>query len=203
MPAETLRILLDRLIDYAGLFPPAALDMTAATRNYAAYREGEYAWILGRFVVPAARKSEVDPAWPLAVLETQPRRMEIAGEHTYIEIPLDADPAALGARAKIRLGVDPIPAAPAVAAFLRRCAAARVAFKATAGLHEPLPHPPNQGFVNLFLAAAAAWQGEDPLPTLEERSPAAFQFRDDAVEWHGRSITAAELRDVRQLFAIS
>src|SRR4051812_2193031 len=99
MPVETLRILLEGLIDYAGLFPPAALDMAAAMRNYAAYRQGEDAWMIGRFVVPAARKGEVDPGWPLSVLETQPRRMEIAGEFTYIEIPLDADPGGLGARA--------------------------------------------------------------------------------------------------------
>ena len=32
---------LSRLIDYAGLYPPAALDMQAAVRNYLGYRESE------------------------------------------------------------------------------------------------------------------------------------------------------------------
>lgn len=36
----TLREFLTDIIDYAGLFPPAALDMRAAVRNYAAYRPG-------------------------------------------------------------------------------------------------------------------------------------------------------------------
>ena len=54
----SLKYLLHRLIDYAGLFPPAALDMTTAVRNYAAYCSGENAWMLGRFIVPVARLDE-------------------------------------------------------------------------------------------------------------------------------------------------
>ena len=48
----SLRALLTGVIDYAGLFPPAALPMADAVRNYDAYRNGEHAWMLGRFVVP-------------------------------------------------------------------------------------------------------------------------------------------------------
>jgi hypothetical protein len=200
VPSESLRVLLTHLIDYAGLFPPAALDLQTAMRHYAEYREGEYAWMLGRFVVPAARKGEVDAAWPLAVLESAPRRREIAGDAVYYEVPLDADPASLGAPAKIRFGGESYPEPPPVADFLRRCAAARVPFKATAGLHHPLRNPPMHGFVNLFLAAALAWRGEDPLPTLEASE---FHFSDDAVRWQNHTVTAAELRDVREHFAIS
>ena len=58
MPA--LRTLLDSLIDYAGLFPPAGLDLPTASANYAAYRAGDEAWALGRFVVPAARLRELE-----------------------------------------------------------------------------------------------------------------------------------------------
>lgn len=47
--------LLHELIDYAGLFPPAALDMPTAVANYAAYRREPHAALLGRFVVPATR----------------------------------------------------------------------------------------------------------------------------------------------------
>src|SRR5512145_1098213 len=59
---HSLRDLLLGLIDYAGLFPPAALDMRTATRKYAEYRECEYRWALGRFVVPVARLDEFEKA---------------------------------------------------------------------------------------------------------------------------------------------
>jgi hypothetical protein len=59
---HSLRDLLLGLIDYAGLFPPAALDMTAATRKYAEYRESKYRWALGRFVLPVARLDEFEKA---------------------------------------------------------------------------------------------------------------------------------------------
>lgn len=55
---RSVRTLLEGVIDYAGLFPPAGLDMTAAVANYASYRSGETRWMLGRFVVPAARLDE-------------------------------------------------------------------------------------------------------------------------------------------------
>src|SRR5687767_12156988 len=62
MEPNSLRNLIERLIDYAGLFPPAALDMATAARKYAEYRESEYRWALGRFVVPVARLDEFEKA---------------------------------------------------------------------------------------------------------------------------------------------
>ena len=59
-----LRLLLDHSIDYAGLFPPAALAMRPALENYARYRSGPDAWALGRFVVPAGRLDEFEAASP-------------------------------------------------------------------------------------------------------------------------------------------
>src|SRR5215510_8954622 len=59
---HSLRDLLLGLIDYSGLFPPAALDMPTAARKYAGYRESEYRWALGRFVVPVARIDEFERA---------------------------------------------------------------------------------------------------------------------------------------------
>jgi hypothetical protein len=50
--------LLEGLVDYAGLFPPAALDMDAAVTHYARYRHATDRAMLGRFVVPAARLAE-------------------------------------------------------------------------------------------------------------------------------------------------
>ena len=64
-----LRALLAGLVDYAGLFPPAGLDMAVAVHNYAAYRAGDDAWILGRFVVPVSRFDELSEA--LAALGAQ------------------------------------------------------------------------------------------------------------------------------------
>jgi hypothetical protein len=52
---------MDDLIDYAGLFPPARLELDAAIRNYAGYLGAADAWMLGRFIIPAARLSELDP----------------------------------------------------------------------------------------------------------------------------------------------
>jgi hypothetical protein len=80
-----LHDLLQSGIDYAGLFPPAGLDMSTAAGNYAHYRAGAHRWALGRFVVPVSRLAELDaaiqgfptglipcrpagPAWPLAAL---------------------------------------------------------------------------------------------------------------------------------------
>ena len=53
-----IETLLAGLIDYAGLFPPAALDMPAAVRNYLDYRSSRHAFALGRFIVDIARLDE-------------------------------------------------------------------------------------------------------------------------------------------------
>lgn len=62
MIRAALRALLSEIVDYAGLFPPAALDMRAAVGNYARYRASEDAWALGRFITPAARLDELADA---------------------------------------------------------------------------------------------------------------------------------------------
>lgn len=58
--AETL---LGRIIDYAGLFPPAALGMESAVRNYQRYLGRDCGWMLGGFIVPAARLGEFASAY--------------------------------------------------------------------------------------------------------------------------------------------
>jgi hypothetical protein len=60
MPDTALRTLLAGSIDYAGLFPPAGLDMATTVRQYSDYRSHPDAWALGRFVVPAARLPELE-----------------------------------------------------------------------------------------------------------------------------------------------
>jgi hypothetical protein len=60
--APPIRVLLRDAIDYAGLFPPAQLDMPGAVAEYASYLASADAWALGRFVVPAARLDEMAAA---------------------------------------------------------------------------------------------------------------------------------------------
>ena len=57
---HSLHILLNSLIDYAGLFPPSGLDMAKAVANYAGYRQSPHCWALGRFIVPSARLQEFE-----------------------------------------------------------------------------------------------------------------------------------------------
>lgn len=65
---ESAQALLAGVVDYAGLFPPAALPMAAAVAEYTVARASDEAWMLGRFVLPAARLDEFHTA--LSVIET-------------------------------------------------------------------------------------------------------------------------------------
>lgn len=51
--------LLTGLIDYAGLYPPASLDMRSAVSNYLRYQQGAHAACLGRFIVSLDRIGEL------------------------------------------------------------------------------------------------------------------------------------------------
>lgn len=224
MIKRSLRALLDHLIDYAGLFPPAALTMQDAVRNYARYRDGEHAWALGKFVVPQARVPEVPKEFPLSVLgvdevkATTEEELAAFPPGVYVEI---ADVALLdgiahrGLRAKIRTGgitPDAFPAVANVAEFIRACKAKGVAFKATAGLHhplrcvKPLTYEPNaplgtmHGFLNVFLAAALPDQAN---AVLAETDPEAFAFDDDGAWWRGHRVSTEEIIAMRRDFATS
>jgi hypothetical protein len=239
MTARSLHVLLEGLIDYAGLFPPAALTMTDAVRNYDRYRRGSDSWALGRFVVQLERAGEVPAVFPVTMLcgssaigeagstiETKATSIEeiirIAadadGKTVYVEI---ADRALLepiarhGLRAKIRTGgltPDAFPPIGDVAAFLRDCKAAGVAFKATAGLHHPVrclrpltyaadaPTGTMHGFLNVFLAAAMLEHADE---VLREEDAGAFAFDDDAASWRGHRVVTEELERMRETFAIS
>lgn len=68
---SAIRALTTALIDYAGLFPPAALDMRGAISHYALHLDSEDAWALGRFIVPAARLPEFSAAFNDVCCEEQ------------------------------------------------------------------------------------------------------------------------------------
>jgi hypothetical protein len=55
---QSIRTLMTGLIDYAGLFPPAKLEMQASAESFARARMGEHEWVLGRFICPVSRLRE-------------------------------------------------------------------------------------------------------------------------------------------------
>jgi hypothetical protein len=226
--APALRALLERVVDYAGTFPPAGLPCGDAVASYRTDRAGEHAWMLRWLVVAAADLPRVPPELDgrlavladadeprAAVLET--KRVVRAARPVYCEIPVgELDEAKrAGCFAKVRTGGvkrEAIPTVAEVAAFLRACADRRLAFKATAGLHHPVrseqpltyepgaPRAVMHGFLNVFLAAALAWHGDRELePVLAETDPAAFRF-DERAWWRDRSLDAALVREAREQF---
>jgi hypothetical protein len=260
-----VQALLQQAIDYAGLFPPAGLDLEAAVRNYASYREGRDAWALGRFVLPAAKIAEFADRWPLYVewpislllgvdydtemrlavdvglkldvVECRPERLE---DIASIRMRMPADgklfvesaPAVSrldairsiaegGVCAKLRTGgvtADAIPGAGAVAAFMIDCAERKICLKATAGLHHAfrgeyrLTYAADSasacmhGFVNFFLAAAAAYEGANEVHVtsiLNDGEAANFRASADMLWWRDSSFYLKALQTMRQRFAIS
>jgi len=74
-----LHALLEGVVDYAGLFPPAGLEMRAAVANYAAYVGSDDAWMLGRFVLPIARLEEFEEARLALDGQLASRRWRLSG----------------------------------------------------------------------------------------------------------------------------
>ena len=58
---HSAKSLLDGIIDYAGLFPPARLPMVEAFSRFVKHRSSDDGWMLARFVCPAARLDELEP----------------------------------------------------------------------------------------------------------------------------------------------
>jgi hypothetical protein len=229
--APALRVFVDRLIDYAGIFPPASLSATVAIDKHKAYRGGEYSWTLRWLVVDKQRLGQVPKELDgsLAVLSDadEPRaavieakRVVRLGRPVYCEVPIQSldEVKRTGAYAKLRTGgitAEAIPAVSDVAGFILACAERRLAFKATAGLHHPVrgiypltyeanpPRAPMHGFLNVFIAAAFAWHGDrDIEPILAETDPQAFRF-DENAHWRDRSLETEQVRQARQEFAHS
>jgi hypothetical protein len=287
MPALTA--LLEKSIDYAGLFPPASLDLPKVVRNYAGYIVSPDSWLLGRLIIPLqqlesfAREArlywEADSSgehlpWQISCLVPTPepsndsfakawqsiqdfntryrrfavidavetkadssqvvrfgadfcdRTIDVFWElpHTKPLADLLSTIFATGShhRAKIRTGgvqAEMIPLPNDVSRFLFECAAAKVAFKATAGLHHPirneyaLTYEPKSecatmyGFLNVFVAAVLAWThkltAKELLPILTCRDLLHFDIRDGAVAWRDIRATTGQIETARNNFAIS
>jgi hypothetical protein len=126
-----------------------------------------------------------------------------------------------GHRAKLRTGgIQPqlIASVPDVARFLHDCAHSAVAFKATAGLHHPLraeypltyaadsPCATMHGFLNLFVAAAAAFRKRAHMEQISQLLTASsaddFRFEKASLEAGGFSFSLEDLAATRSQFAI-
>ena len=257
-----VQALLGKAIDYAGLFPPAALDLETTVRNYADYHSGRDSWALGRLVLPAGKIAEFADRWPkhvewpislllgsdydtemrlaidvglrLDAVECRPARLEDIAEirrrmpsegELFVESSSGCAPqemiaaaASAGACAKIRTGgvvAEAIPPLNAVAAFLSACARRRMRVKATAGLHhsirgeQKLTYEPKSatacmhGFMNLFVAAAVAYQGADEgvvSEILGDEDRRNFDASESELRWRGRSFSTEDIRKMRNEF---
>jgi hypothetical protein len=228
-----LKALLTNLIDYAGLYPPAALPLRIVLERYRGFLASPDAWILNRLVLPLSkvREAPIENNWRITVLvEDEPgplprqvETLEVKLPHrlslpTYCEAPIGqiAD-----AFIKVRAGgltPEAVPGADAIADFLCEAAARRLPFKATAGLHHPLrslrpltyeqdsPQAMMHGFLNFFLAAAFAWHGTKQgviLEILNETEPGAFVFGERAVQWGGHKLSTQQIAEARRDFAHS
>lgn len=79
---KSLKAFMREIIDYAGLFPPANLSLDTSIQKYAAYRTGEEAWMLSRFIIPAGRLSELEPYHEELFEDGKPFDFSVLGSNT-------------------------------------------------------------------------------------------------------------------------
>jgi hypothetical protein len=146
MTTSAIRALMTALVDYAGLFPPASLALEPALHNYAAYLKSDDAWMLARFVCPAAELKETAPHvdlfsdnYPLAI-SALGRKSASADEFI----------------ANLRAGLNEI-------ATFREAHGPRVSVEQ---LEAPLPPGLNETGCRELLVRAAEWIERDGSPTL-------------------------------------
>jgi hypothetical protein len=186
---DARRALLASLFDHAPLFPPASMPLPEALEEDRRARASEHAWLLGRFVCPAAQLSAVATGRALALVAPG---VEFDGR-TYLEGAALDEVARLGARAKVRCGGEHVPGVDELAAFVRGCRERGIVFKATAGLHHAYPTNGEHGFLNL-LAGAVFGDEEDAL----RAEPGAFELDARSFRWDGREARADELARTRE-----
>lgn len=84
---NSAREFLSGIVDYAGLFPPASLDMKSAVSAYAGYHAGDDHDLLGRFVIPWKRLEEfASEADALATASNDPWQLSVIGSAEYDEV---------------------------------------------------------------------------------------------------------------------
>ena len=166
--------------------------------------------------IPPLPPEEIERVFPLLP----------AGVDVFFEIPLNSDLEPylsvlqkIGASAKIRTGgitAEAFPSATKLSECILAFAEARVPFKATAGLHHPLPneyrltYEPDSlsskmhGFLNVtILASLVHWQKvtpEEAVAILQESLIDRFLFKADGIEWSDRQLSLAQIEEARQQF---
>lgn len=63
---NALKPFLAKILDYAGLYPPANLPLEEAFKNFVEYQDSPDSWMLSRFVIPAKRLPHLTPLMPAA-----------------------------------------------------------------------------------------------------------------------------------------
>ncbi len=85
--------MMNGLIDYAGLFPPASLSMAKAVRQFAQHRRGKQAFALARFICPLTRLDEWSEAARAHLSSGHVPASEAApdpwGLSVLLDVPLD------------------------------------------------------------------------------------------------------------------
>lgn len=161
--------------------------------------------------------SEVQPG-PRWFMELSPASIPAA---TTRIVSVAHAPSVANVGVKIRFGgvrAELFPAIKEVARALTALAAARIPFKATAGLHHVIPgvypltyasdapHGPMFGFLNLLLSSALAWEGATA-EVLEDAflDPLAdtLIILSDGWRWRGRTLTHEALLATRREFFLS
>jgi len=212
--------LLERLIDHAPMFPPAALPLPDAVAEDRRARESRHAFVLGRFVCLASLIGELpdvgrgvsvvlDAVLPhdprIEAVETYPYFDPGAGvPHAgvvYVETPIDDGLedrldhlVELGLSAKVRCGGDATPSSAELARFVRACRKRDLAFKATAGLHHAVRSDGEHGVLNLL--AAVVFEEEDA--ALAETDAGAFSLDARVFSWRDHDASAADLARIRR-----
>jgi hypothetical protein len=209
-----LEALLARIVDYAGLYPPASLSLEETCANYEQYLHSADAWMLNRLVLPLP-KLRLGDGWRISLLVDgepgpQPPQVETFETRlahrlslpTYCEAPVETIQSGF---AKMRMGGETIPMSQQVALFLRAAAARKLPFKATAGLHHPI-RAVMHGFLNVFTAACFAWQGAEQsllIDILDDESVRSFEFGESEMRWSGRPLSTEQIAAARRDFAHS
>jgi hypothetical protein len=155
------------------------------------------------------------------ILSSLPTEIE-----SFFEIPFSSDFNSYlsvlretNAAAKIRTGgvtVDAFPNVTQLCQSIFAFAEANVSFKATAGLHYPLPgkyrltDEPNSsitmmhGFLNLAILAGLVYHQklipQSGLELLQELSKKNFQFTTDSISWKGYQLNISEIKTARENF---
>ncbi len=152
--APALKALLDTFVDYAGIFPPAALTLPIALENFQRYEGESHAWMLRYLVVNASNLDDIPEEYNgrLSVISDrdnnraatiESKSVFLADRPVYCEVAVSNLPELSNVKnslcyAKIRTGgltPSAIPSPKEVADFILACAELRLPFKATAGLH--------------------------------------------------------------------